>query len=296
MTAGSGRSRGGTAEAGRLRRRRLGPHPGALLLGRLALPGGPAGGRPAARRGRAGRDPRRRGGHRRTDHHARRRHLDRRQRRRPRHRRRHRQAPHPGRLDRPRGAYGGRPARRRARQPAARGGSARPPLRAGPLDAHPLHDRRDDRQQRLRVAGARLRPHGRQRGGAGRRVGAGRHRCRGAARRAGGPAPRARAHRVRPVRSSGERLLARAPAARAPERRPVPGRLGGHPRAGPAGDGAAGRGHRRAAPGRARLPVDDRGRGCGAGPARGHGRRDGRLRRAGRPDRRPGPRQGECRA
>ena len=47
-------------------------------------------------------------------------------------------------------------------------GAARPAVRAGPVDAHPLHDRRDDRQQRLRVAGARLRPHGRQRRGAGR--------------------------------------------------------------------------------------------------------------------------------
>ena len=119
--------------------------------------------RPRAR-GRAGRDPRRRAGHRRTGHHARRRHLDRRQRGRPGHRRRHRQAPRPGRLDRPRGTYRGRPARRRARQPAARGRAARPPLRPGPVDPHPLHDRRDDRQQRLRVAGARLRPDRRQRG------------------------------------------------------------------------------------------------------------------------------------
>ena len=53
--------------------------------------------------------------------------------------------------------------RRRARRPAARRRPARPPLRPRPLDAHPLHDRRDDRQQRLRVAGARLRPHVRQR-------------------------------------------------------------------------------------------------------------------------------------
>ena len=107
-------------------------------------------------------------------------------------------------------------------------------LRFGPDPsyAHPLHDRRDDRQQRLRVACARLRPDRRQRGCAGRRLGAGRHRRRGAARRRGGPAPRARAHRVRPVRPSGERLLARAPAAGArAEHRPVPGRLGGHPRA-----------------------------------------------------------------
>ena len=87
---------------------------------------------------------------------------------------------------------------------------------------------------------------------------------------AGRPAPGARAHRVRPVRPAGERLLARAPAARArPERRPVPGRLGGHPRRGPRGHRAAGRGHRRAAPGRARLPVDGRGGRRRARAARG---------------------------
>ena len=46
-----------------------------------------------------------------------------------------------------------------------------------------------------------------------------------------GRAPRARPDRVRPVRPPGQRLLARAPAARArPQRRPVPRRLGGHPR------------------------------------------------------------------
>ena len=42
-------------------------------------------------------------------------------------------------------------------------GAARAAVRAGPVDAHPLHDRRDDRQQRLRLAGARLRPDRRQR-------------------------------------------------------------------------------------------------------------------------------------
>ena len=59
-----------------------------------------------------------------------------------------------------------------------------PALRPRPVDAHPLHGRRDDRQQRLRVARARLRPHRRQRRGARRR-----HRCGGAAahRRAVGP-------------------------------------------------------------------------------------------------------------
>ena len=68
------------------------------------------------------------------------------------------------RLARPGGAHRRGPARGRARHPAARGGAARAALRAGPVHAHPLHDRRDDRQQRLRVAGAGLRADGRQRG------------------------------------------------------------------------------------------------------------------------------------
>ena len=42
--------------------------------------------------------------------------------------------------------------------------AARAAVRAGPVHAHPLHGRRHDRQQRLRVAGARLRPDRRQRG------------------------------------------------------------------------------------------------------------------------------------
>ena len=41
--------------------------------------------------------------------------------------------------------------------------AARAAVRPRPVDAHPLHDRRDDRQQRLRLARARLRPHRRQR-------------------------------------------------------------------------------------------------------------------------------------
>ena len=45
--------------------------------------------------------------------------------------------------------------------------AARRPLRAGPVDPPALHDRRDDRQQRLRLAVAGLRPHLRQRGRAG---------------------------------------------------------------------------------------------------------------------------------
>ena len=56
---------------------------------------------------------------------------------------------------------------------------AGPEVRPRPVDPHPLHDRRDDRQQRLRVAGARLRPHRGQRRGTD-----------GAARRRGGRARR----------------------------------------------------------------------------------------------------------
>ncbi len=51
---------------------------------------------------------------------------------------------------------------------------ARSAVRAGPVHAHPLHDRRDDRQQRVRQPGAGLRPYRRQRGRAGRGVPGGR--------------------------------------------------------------------------------------------------------------------------
>ena len=44
-----------------------------------------------------------------------------------------------------------------------RGRAARPALRPGPVHPRPLHDRRDDRQQRLRLARAGLRPDRRQR-------------------------------------------------------------------------------------------------------------------------------------
>ena len=100
--------------------------------------------------------------------------------------------------------------------------AARAALRPGPVDAHPLHDRRDDRQQRLRLARPGLRPHRRQR----RR----RSTCSpptGSGSRSGAAAPlhdRLDAlvadhlgddpHRVRPVRPPGVRLQPRAPAAR----------------------------------------------------------------------------------
>ncbi len=64
----------------------------------------------------------------------------------------------------------------------------RAPLRTRPLDPHPLHDRRHDRQQRLRLPGAGLRPHRRHRALAdrGARHRRGRHLLRRRAR--GGPA------------------------------------------------------------------------------------------------------------
>ena len=52
--------------------------------------------------------------------------------------------------------------------------AAGPAVRPRPVDPHPLHGRRHDRQQRLRLAGARLRPHGRQRRRARRRDDGGR--------------------------------------------------------------------------------------------------------------------------
>ena len=165
------------------------------------------------------------------------------QRRRARHRRGHRQAPEPGARGRPGGRHGPGRARCGARRAAAGRRAARPAVRAGPLDAHPLHDRRDDRQQRLRLARPRLRPHLRQRrrprrgdrrrgAAAGRIRRARRHdvrRPRGAGRRAPGDRP----HRARPFPAAGLRLRAGAPAARErPPGRQVPGRQRGHPRRG----------------------------------------------------------------
>ena len=157
------------------------------------------------------------------------------------HRRRHQPAPQPGAAIDPRGAHGAGAARRRARRAADAGRAARPAVRPRPVDAHPLHDRRDDRQQRLRLAGARLRPHGRQRRGADRA--AGRRRSCGC----GWPATSARPtdaldalvdEHLGTVRTEFgrfgrqvSRLLLRAPAPRArPTVRPVPGRHRGHAR------------------------------------------------------------------
>ena len=56
------------------------------------------------------------------------------------------------RRDRPRGPHRPRPARRGAGRAARRRPPARPDVRPRPVHPQPLHARRDDRQQRLRVA------------------------------------------------------------------------------------------------------------------------------------------------
>ena len=149
------RARGCPAPGRAVRRRRLGPRPGAVLLGRLAVPGPAAGGRPAParRRGRRGARglPRARG----AAHRARRRHVGRRQRGRPGRRAGLQPPPEPdARRSTPRRAprwsspASCTPTCRRRPRPHG--------LRFGPDPSHaqPLHDRRDDRQQRLRLAGA----------------------------------------------------------------------------------------------------------------------------------------------
>ena len=152
--------------------------------------------------------------------------------------------------------------------PAAGGGAVRAAVRARSVDPHPLHDRRDDRQQRLRTAGAGLRQDGRQRHRPG-----GRHRVRGTAHprpsHTGGrgllgvaarPAvggrgpPRHHADRVRHLRSTGLGLQPGAPAAgEAVRRHPVPGRHRGHPGGDHQGDRPAGRGRAAQDHDRARL-------------------------------------------
>ena len=72
-------------------------------------------------------------------------------------------APEPGAVDRSRGADRGRRAGRDPRLDHRRRGAARAALRPRPVHAFAGHDRRRDRQQRLRLAGAEVRPHGRQR-------------------------------------------------------------------------------------------------------------------------------------
>ena len=238
----------------------------------------------------------------RADRHPRRRHLDRRQRALDRPRARPVAAPQPGAARRPRAADGAGRAGDRARRHHRRRRAARAPLRPGSL--HPLagHHRRRDRQQRLRLAGAAVRPDRRQRDRAGRghrhrHALHGRARARRRARpgrrgagrpgrrtpdRPARPGRREPGHdqdRVRPVHPAGVRLLARAPAAgERRRRRQVPVRHRGHPRADPAGHRPPGRRAARDRAGGARLP--------------GHGvRRRGGARAAAAPAGRPrGPR------
>ena len=144
--------------------------------------------------------------------------------------------------DRPGGADRRDRARHRAGRPAAGGAAARAAVRPRPVDPQPLHARRHDRQQRLRLAGPGLRPDVGQRRRA-RRA----HRHRRAAARCPvrrrtsptltalqdvvGAQPRDDPHRVRPLRPAGLRLLAGAPAARARlRRRPGARRHRGHAR------------------------------------------------------------------
>ena len=89
----------------------------------------------------------------------RRRHVDRRQLRRHRPRARLLPAPQPGPQRRPGSGHGHDRARHRAGRPAAGGEAGRAAVRPGPVHAQPLHARRHDRQQRVRLPGARLRPH-----------------------------------------------------------------------------------------------------------------------------------------
>ena len=179
-------------------------------------------------------------------------------------------------VDRPGGAHRRGRARRRARRPAAGGGAVRPAVRSGPVDPHPLHDRRDDRQQRLRLAGAGLRPHRRQRGRAGRRVVPGRPAtCRGRLRGARRRAPRARAHARSagsPGRSAATRWSTCCPRTAQPSTgswsaRRAPSALVREATV------RAGRRTSRPAPGGARLSVD--GRGGRRRPGAARGRRDG---------------------
>ena len=274
------------------RRRLLGAGARALLLRRLALPDPAAGGGPPAGRRRGAGHARDRAGDRHRADHARRRHLDRGQRGRPGHRGRHQPLAQPGGGDRRATARTARvqpgvvhaALQREARRP-------RPALRTGPVHPHPLHDRRDARQQRLRLAGPGLRPVRRQRGRAPGRARR-RHRARPPGCRARGTGragrrpPLHRAHRVRPVRAPGVGLLLRAPAAgeRAPAR-PVPGRLRGHPRGGARGRGHARRGRAGPSARGARLPVDGR---RGRRRTRAAGPSARRLRGARPPDRRRG--------
>ncbi len=255
--------RGGVAGPGDRRGRRLDAGALALRQRRRDLPDRPAGRGAAPAHGRGRRCSRGGPRDRRTADDARGRHLDRRQRDRGRDRRGHHPPPQPGPGRRRGGPHGPRRAGGGARQRAEARRAPRAALRTRPVDPHPLHDRRDDRQQRVRVARPRLRPHGRQRRGAHRPARRRHRRARRSPRRSrrpGGPAPGHRPHGVRPVRPPGLRLLLRAAAARArPPLRPLPGRHRGHPRRRARRHHPAGRGRPGPRAGGAGLPVDGRG-------------------------------------
>ena len=209
--------------------RRLDADARALQHRRVALPRRAAGRRtPAQCRGGA----RHRRGlptHRDAADVARRRHVDRRQRRRHRGRHRLHPSPQPRARHRRRGAYGpGRP-RHGARRAAEGRHTPRPALRPGSVDAHPVHGRRDDRQQRVRLASAGVRAYRRQRRRPRRRDDGGgaadrRRRPPGVAdprpaRRGGAGRARRDPDRVREVRPPGLGLQPRAPPAGARLRR-----------------------------------------------------------------------------
>ena len=130
----------------------------------------------------------------------------------------------------------------RAGRAAGRAPAARAAVRARPVDPHPVHDRRDDRQQLVRLADAGLRPDLGQRGRARRAHDDGRGWPRAARRSSGADrrSPRPARDRSPPtwpsrrtefgaVRPAGLRLRGRASAARARlQRHRVPGRQRGH--------------------------------------------------------------------
>ena len=214
------------------------------------------------------------------------------------HRRRpglHARQPDPG--DRPGRAHRPRPAGRGLRRPARRRRAARADVRPRPVHAQPLHARRDDRQQRLRVAlggvgqdrRQRRRP---RRAHLPRRAAVARARGRRHPRRtrsrtpcarwaSGPPTTSAPASPTSPAASPATTWTSCCPSTGRP--RQGAGRHRGHVRGAHRGDGPAGRVAARPRAGRARLPGrlhrgrprDGRPR---AGPAdhRGHGRRPDR--------------------
>ena len=166
----------------------------------------------------------------------------------------------------------------------------------GPLDPHPLHGRWDGRQQRLWVAGAGLRPDGRQRDRPGRGApstvsGSWTPPCPGELERLVGRTPGHHPHRVRPLHPPGVRLLPSSTCCprTAETCRPLPGRQRRHPWRRARGHGPAGRGRPVPGTGRAGLPRDVRG---GRRRPRPADARPGGLRGAGPADHGRGPPSG----